>query len=159
LRAHAALLQAWRNETRGGPSSELRVHENPTEHVPAGSSREEERPLSLRVTEATPGPAELIVQILPLTVKPGDPYVLRVRIFNEQNKTLAVKSLEVVSTFGAKSLGKGQAIEPLARVIHPRDVTVLMETRGTWTEDMNHGSIEVTVGLVDGAKLTKKVSW
>ena len=55
-------------------------------------------------------PAQIIIELNPTDAKPGEPYVLRVRVFNEGYRAIEVRSLELVSRFGGKATGKGVRI-------------------------------------------------
>ena len=112
-----------------------------------------------RATSAPKTPAEVIVEIHPRTVQPGDPYYLRVRIHNEGNRPIGVKALELISTFGATSTGKGMELTPMVQRINPRDTSLIWEVPGTWSEDKSAGSIEAIVTLIGNAKLLKKIEW
>ena len=112
-----------------------------------------------RATTAPENPAELIVQIHPATVQPGDPYYLRVRIHNQGNRPIGVKSIELISTFGSKTTGKGQKLQPMVQRINPRDTSMIWEVPGTWSEEQNEGSIQAVVTLIGDAKLLKTIQW
>jgi predicted Ser/Thr protein kinase/tetratricopeptide (TPR) repeat protein len=112
-----------------------------------------------RATRAPENPGELVLQIQPETVQPGDPFTLRVRVHNQGNKPIGVRSIELVSTYGSKTTGRGQQLTPLVQRVNPRDTSVIWETRGTWTEDQNQGSIEAIVTLIGDAKLRKTIRW
>jgi hypothetical protein len=92
-------------------------------------------------------------------VQPGDPYDLMVRVHNQGNKPIGVKSIELISTYGAKTTGKGQALTPLVQRVNARDTSVIFQTRGTWSEDQKQGSIEAVVTLIGDAKLRKTIRW
>ena len=112
-----------------------------------------------QATKAPDNPGELIVQIRPETVQLGDPYDLLIRIHNQGNNVLGVKSIELISTFGSKTTGKGQILTPLVQRINARDTSVIFQTRGTWSEDQKQGSIEAVVTLIGDAKLKKTIRW
>jgi serine/threonine protein kinase/tetratricopeptide (TPR) repeat protein len=143
----------------------LQISETATEYVAPGAGNEGPKGFDTggvqvhQATKAPDNPGELVVQIQPETVQPGDPYVLRVRVHNQGNKPIGVKAIELVSTYGAKTIGKGQQLTPLVQRVNPRDTSVIWETRGTWSEDQNHGSIEAIVTLIGDAKLRKTIQW
>jgi hypothetical protein len=112
-----------------------------------------------RATSAPTFPASVIIELNPTNAQPGQPYVLRVRLNNEGNGALTVKFLEIISSYGGKSIGKGQRIPPKVQKISPKATTLLHEVPGTWTEEQNKGSITAVVTLVGDAKLTKMISW
>ena len=112
-----------------------------------------------RATTAPDNPAELIVQIHPVTVQPGDPYFLRVRINNQGNRPIGVKSIELISTFGSQTTGRGQQLRPMVQRINPRDTSLIWEVPGTWSEEQNQGSIQAVVTLIGDAKLLKTIQW
>jgi serine/threonine protein kinase len=112
-----------------------------------------------RATGAPTFPAELTIEVNPVNAQPGQPYVLRVRVHNAGNQTIHIKSLELVSSYGSKTIGKGQQIPARTPQVSPRATAVLHEVSGTWTEEQNKGSIIANVALVGGGSLTKSISW
>jgi tetratricopeptide (TPR) repeat protein len=110
-------------------------------------------------TQRPDSPAELMVEIYPTTVQPGQPYFLRVRVHNKGNKPIGIKGLELISTFGAKTSGRGQELAPRVQRINPRDTSLIWEAQGNWTEDQNHGKVEAIVYLIGKARLEKTISW
>ena len=104
-------------------------------------------------------PADLIVQIVPATVQPGDPYFLRVRIYNRGNRPIGLKSIELVSTFGSRTTGRGQPLQPMVQRVNPKDTSLIWEVQNTWTEEQNTGKIEAVVTLVGDAQLRKTIEW
>jgi tetratricopeptide (TPR) repeat protein len=143
----------------------LQIQEGRTEYVPPGGGPEGPKGFEAggvqvqQATKAPDNPAELVVQIRPETVQPGDPYDLMVRVHNQGNKPIGVKSVELISTFGSRITGKGQALTPLVQRVNARDTSVIFQTRGTWSEDQNQGSIEAVVTLIGDAKLRKTIRW
>ena len=146
-------------------SAGLAIRESKTQYVAPGQSN---APKGFeagggvqvnRATSAPDNPAELIVQIHPTTVQPGDPYYLRVRIHNQGNRPIGVKSIELISTFGSNSTGKGQQLRPMVQRINPRDTSMIWEVPGTWSEEQNEGSIQAVVTLIGDAKLLKTIQW
>jgi tetratricopeptide (TPR) repeat protein len=143
----------------------LRIEEGSTEYVPPPGGPEGPKGFEAgevkvqQATKAPDNPGELIVQIRPETVQLGDPYDLLVRIHNQGNKPIGVKSVELISTFGSRTTGKGQALTPLVQRINARDTSVIFQTRGTWSEDQKQGSIEAVVTLIGDAKLRKTIRW
>jgi hypothetical protein len=104
-------------------------------------------------------PAQIIIELNPTDAKPGEPYVLRVRIFNEGYRAIEIRSLELVSRFGAKTIGKGAEISPRTRRVEPQATALVHEITGTWTEAQNRGEIEATITLADGGQFTKSIRW
>jgi tetratricopeptide (TPR) repeat protein len=143
----------------------LTIEEGRTEYVPPPGGPEVPKGFEAggvqvqQATKAPDNPGELIVQIRPETVQLGDPYDLLVRIHNQGNKPIGVKSVELISTFGSRTTGKGQALTPLVQRINARDTSVIFQTRGTWSEDQKQGSIEAVVTLIGDAKLRKTIRW
>jgi len=143
----------------------LRIEEGRTEYVPPPGGPEGPKGFEsggVKVqqgTKAPDNPGELIVQIRPETVQLGDPYDLLIRIHNQGNNVIGVKSIELISTFGSKTTGKGQLLTPLVQRINARDTSVIFQTRGTWSEEQTQGSIEAVVTLIGDAKLRKTIRW
>lgn len=159
------VMVAMEQQNAAASVRSLRISETATEYQAPGSGNDGPRGFETggvqvhQATKAPDNPGELIVQIQPETVQPGDPYLLRVRVHNQGNKPIGVKAIELVSSYGAKTTGKGQQLTPLVQRVNPRDTSVIWETRGTWTEDQNHGSIEAIVTLIGDAKLRKTIQW
>jgi tRNA A-37 threonylcarbamoyl transferase component Bud32/tetratricopeptide (TPR) repeat protein len=112
-----------------------------------------------RATSAPTFPAAVIIELNPTNAQPGQPYVVRVRLNNEGNKAITVKYLELISSYGGKSIGKGQRIPPKVQRISPKATALLHEVQSTWVEEQNKGSITAIVTLVGDATLTKVISW
>jgi tetratricopeptide (TPR) repeat protein len=143
----------------------LQIDEERTQYVPPPGGPEGPKGFEVggvkvqQATKAADSPGELAVQIRPETVQSGDPYDLMVRLTNQGNKPIMVKSLELISTFGARTTGRGQALTPMVQRIEARDTSVIFQSRGTWSEDQKEGSIEAVVTLVGDAKLRKTIRW
>ncbi|HLE21286.1 MAG TPA: protein kinase [Vicinamibacteria bacterium] len=112
-----------------------------------------------RATAAPTFPADVIIEVNPPNALPGQPYVLRVRVANQGNTPIQVKSIELVSSYGGKTTGKGQQIPPRTQRVNPRATAVLLEVSSTWTEEQNKGMIVATVSLIGGGFLTKSIQW
>ncbi len=159
------VLVAMEQQKAAASVRALQISETATEYLSPGSANEGPKGFDTggvevhQATKAPENPGELIVQIQPETVQPGDPYLLRVRVHNQGNKPIGVKTIELVSTYGPKTTGKGQQLTPLVQRVNPRDTSVIWETRGTWTEAQNQGSIEAIVTLIGDAKLRKTIRW
>jgi hypothetical protein len=142
----------------------LQIDEERTQYVPPAGT---EGPRGfevgeVKVQQATKGadsPGELAVQIRPETVQSGDPYDLMVRLTNQGNKPILVKSIELISTFGSRTTGRGQTLAPMVQKVDARDTSVIFQSRGTWSEDQKEGSIEAVVTLAGDGKLRKVIRW
>ena len=104
-------------------------------------------------------PAKLIIELDPKDAMPGEPYTIRVSVFNEGYRPIALRELELVNVVGDKATGKGQPVPIQSSEVAPQSTTVLYEISGTWKESQLHGAIEVTVSLVDEGRLTKSLRW
>ena len=142
--------------------------ESETEFFPGQSNKEQteevvgfEMEARFQVNETADPlfPAKIIIEIHPADAKPGEPYVLRVRVFNEGYRPIEVRSLELVSRFGVQTVGKGVEIPTRTRRIDPQATALVHEITGTWKETQQHGELTATAMLVDGGKFTKSVSW
>jgi len=112
-----------------------------------------------RATAAPTFPGELVIELNPPNAQPGQPYEVVVRLYNEGNRAILVKFLELVTSYGGKSIGKGQSISPMSPRINPKSSALIYRVRATWTEEQDQGSITATVTMVGDAKLTKTISW
>jgi tetratricopeptide (TPR) repeat protein len=165
LRNSAQVAIEGQKAAAAASAGALKIEEGTTEYVPPPGGPEGPKGFEAggvkvqQGTKAPDNPGELIVQIRPETVQLGDPYDLLVRIHNQGNNFIGVKSIELISTFGAKTTGKGQLLTPLVQRINARDTSVIFQTRGTWSEDQKQGSIEAVVTLIGDAKLRKTIRW
>ena len=104
-------------------------------------------------------PGEVLIELNPPDAKAAEPYTLTVRLHNETNAGLVVKSLELVTSYGGKKLGEGVEIPMKLRRVGARSTAVLHQVPGQWKEEQNAGgSITATVTLVKG-KLKKVLTW
>jgi hypothetical protein len=104
-------------------------------------------------------PAEILIEVSPKDAKPGERYLVRVSLFNAGYRPIGIESLEIVSRFGDKTVGKGQPIPVVASEVAPQATAVIHEVAGTWKESLNEGEIEAQVALADGGTLTKRLIW
>ncbi len=113
-----------------------------------------------RATTDAANPGELVIQLIPEDVRPGSPYAVKVRLRNKSHSTLFAKSLELVSSYRDKQIGKGNQISLGLRRIDAQDSAVLHDVQDEWTEDLDSGGkITATVTLSDDSKLTKTLEW
>ena len=122
----------------------LSITESPTEFTARGQSNtprgfESGDVKVQRATNAPVNPADLIVQIVPATVQTGDPYFLRVRIYNRGNRPIGVKSIELVSTFGSRTTGRGQPLQPMVQRVNPKDTSLIWEVQNNLDRGAEHG--------------------
>ena len=165
LREQVAEMRAVAQQAqRDGAPVPLRLRVSPTEYVAprAGSNEVTEPNLGVsvrRATQAPEFPGELIIELRPGVFKPGDPYVMRVRIYNKGNRPIDVESLEVVRTVGERVAGRGEDHLPSVPLVNPRDTSLLWEHQDIWEQGQETGSVAVRVGLVGGGQLMKSLSW
>jgi hypothetical protein len=95
----------------------------------------------------------------PEDAKPGEGYRVRVSLFNAGYRPIRIESLEIVSRFGERTVGKGQPIPVVASKVAPQATAVIHEVAGTWKESLNEGEIEAQVTLTKGGTLTKRLTW
>jgi eukaryotic-like serine/threonine-protein kinase len=104
-------------------------------------------------------PAQVILDLDPQDAKPGDPFAIRVSLFNEGYRPIRIGSLELVSRFGDRATGNGQLLALSADEVPPQTTILLHEIRGTWKESLNEGALEATVTLAEGGSLKKTLRW
>lgn len=104
-------------------------------------------------------PAKIVIELEPADARPGESYLLRVSVFNEGYHAIDFESLELVSRFGNRTVGKSQPIAVRSPQVGPRSSVLLHEIEGIWKESQHHGEIEAIVTLGDGGRLTKRVRW
>jgi serine/threonine-protein kinase len=151
------------------PTQRREFVEGRTQFTPDASSENEDKD-DIMGFEAEPGievgetadsflPAEILIEVSPEDAKPGERYVVRVSLFNAGYRPIRIASLELVSRFGDKTVGKGQPIPVVASEIAPQATAVIYEVAGTWKESLNEGEIETHVALTEGGTLTKRLIW
>lgn len=147
----------------GGPAV---IRESRTEYMPSssesdrGRSSETSGGVSIRrATRAPEFPGELVIGLRPRTVEPGAPYVVTVRLYNKGNRVIGVQAVEVLFRFDGGVEGQGARYAPAVFRVNPRETVLLWERQGVWQERQVPGGVDVTVHLIDGAQLTKKLSW
>jgi tetratricopeptide (TPR) repeat protein len=143
-----------------------RISPTKTEYIPPPGQRDGPKGFEggggvkvKRATRAASFPGELVIELNPPNAQPGQPYEIIVRLHNEGNRAIPVKFLELVTSYGGKSIGKGQQIPPRSPRINPKSNALIYQVRATWTEEQNQGSITATVTMVGDAKLTKTIKW
>ena len=151
------------------PTQRREFVEGPTRFTPGASSENEDND-KIMGFEAEPGfevgettdsflPAEVLIEVSPEDAKPGERYVVRVSLFNAGYRPIRIESLELVSRFGGKTVGKGQPIPVVASEVPPQATEVIYEVAGTWKESLNEGAIETQVAVAGGGTLTKRLIW
>ncbi len=104
-------------------------------------------------------PGEVLIELNPRDARAAEPYTLTVRLHNETNTGLVVKSLELVTSYGGRKLGEGVEIPMKLRRVGARSTALLHQASGQWKEEQNAGgTITATVTLVSG-KLKKVLTW
>jgi len=165
--ARAGLDEAIDAGTRieAAPRPARRFVESRTEFVVGASEGSEllgfesQDDLEIKETADPFFPASVIIELDPVDARAGEPYVLRVKVFNEGYRPIELHSLQLASRFGNKTTGAGQEISVRTSTVAPQTTAVLHEIAGVWKEAQNRGEIEATVTLADGGKLIKRLSW
>ena len=152
--------------TGTGSAGPLAIRESRTEYLPSVSAFDSGRfpetsggVPSRRATRAPEFPGELVIGLRPRRVEPGDPYVVTVRLYNKGNRVIGVQSVEVLFRADGKLEERGARHAPRVRRVNPRDTALLWERQGVWQEGQVPGGVDVTVHLIDGARVTKTISW
>jgi hypothetical protein len=165
--ARAGLDEAIDAERRASsiPEPARRFVESETEFV-AGPSQsgallgfESQDDIEIKETADPFFPATVLIELEPTDARPGEPYALRVKVFNEGYRDIELTSLELVNRFGSGTTGTGQPIPVRTSTVAPQATAVVHEITGVWKEAQNRGAIEATVTLADGGKLVKTLSW
>jgi tetratricopeptide (TPR) repeat protein len=113
-----------------------------------------------RATADAGCPGQIIIEINPPDARPGQPYELTVRLNNRSNKALHLKSLELVSRYGDKVVGRGQAITVGTRRVEPQSTATIHTVPGKWLEEQSRGgSIAASIALVGGPTMRKSIEW
>ena len=125
-----------------------RIVESRTVFIPGSSQSpellgfEREPGLAIKETADPFFPAQLIIELDSIDAKPGEPYALRVIIYNEGYRVLELSSLEIVSRFEGMTTGKGLAIPVRDPVVPPQSTVLVHEIAGIWKEVQNQAELE-----------------
>jgi len=115
---------------------------------------------AVRSTTGAGAPGELDLELNPESPQLGAPYALVVRLRNKSNGVLFARSLELVSSYKGREIGRGRPIDLGLRRVEPRGGVILHEVADSWSEELDQGGeITATVTLGDGGRLTKTLSW
>jgi hypothetical protein len=101
--------------------------------------------------------ARLTLEVVPNHVLPGEPYVVEVRLANEDARPLRVASLSVVDTTNGQR--RGAPAVPLEREVKPGRQAVVHRIAGTWPSDLSTWTLEVFVTAEGGDTLKGMVTW
>jgi hypothetical protein len=127
--------------------------------APAGFVQDD-KVKAVRSTTGAGAPGELDLELNPKSPQLGAPYALVVRLRNKSNGVLFARSLELVSSYKDREIGRGRPIALGLRRVEPRGGAILHEVSDSWSEELDQGGeITATVTLGDGGRLTKTLSW
>ncbi|MET0553084.1 MAG: serine/threonine-protein kinase [Vicinamibacteria bacterium] len=101
--------------------------------------------------------ARLTLELMPNHVLRGEPYVVEVRIANEDKQPIRIASLSVVDTSNGRRRGAPAA--PLEREVKPGRQAVVNRIAGKWPSDLETWTLEVFVTAEGGDTLKGMVTW
>jgi eukaryotic-like serine/threonine-protein kinase len=101
--------------------------------------------------------ARLSLEVVPNHVLPGEPYVVEVRLSNEDSRPLRIASLSVVDTTNGQR--RGAPATPQEREVKPGRQAVVNRIAGKWPSDLSTWTLEVFVTAEGGDTLKGMVTW
>jgi hypothetical protein len=101
--------------------------------------------------------ARLTLELVPNHVLPGEPYVVEVRLANEDRQPIRIASLSVVDTPNGQR--RGAPATPLGREVKPGRQAVVNRIAGKWPSDLSTWTLEVFVTTEGGDTLKGMVTW
>jgi hypothetical protein len=101
--------------------------------------------------------ARLTLEVVPNHVLPGEPYVVEVRLANDDKQPLRIASLSVVDTSNGQR--RGAPATPLVREVKPGRQAVVNRIAGKWPSDVSTWTLEVFVTAEGGDTLKGMVTW
>lgn len=101
--------------------------------------------------------ARLTLDLVPNHVLPGEPYVVEVRLANEDARPIRIASLSVVDTPNGRR--RGAPATPLEREVKPGRQAVVNRIAGKWPSDLETWTLEVFVTAEGGDTLKGMVTW
>jgi serine/threonine-protein kinase len=101
--------------------------------------------------------ARLTLELVPNHVLPGEPYVVDVRLANEDTRPLRIASLSVVDTTNGRR--RGAPAVPQEREVKPGRQAVVNRIAGKWPSDLSTWTLEVFVTAEGGDTLKGMVTW
>lgn len=93
-----------------------------------------------RATTNASAPGEISIELNPRDAHPGAPYSLKVRLRNKSNATVFAKSLELISAYRDRQIGKGNEIGLNLRRVDAQDAATLYDAQEVWTEELNRAA-------------------
>jgi eukaryotic-like serine/threonine-protein kinase len=101
--------------------------------------------------------ARLSLEVVPNHVLPGEPYIVEVRLANEDSRPLRIASLSVVDTTNGQR--RGAPATPQEREVKPGRQAVVNRISGKWPSDLATWTLEVFVTAEGGDTLKGMVTW
>jgi hypothetical protein len=101
--------------------------------------------------------ARLTLELVPNHVLPGEPYVVEVRLANDDKQPIRIASLSVVDTPNGQR--RGAPATPLEREVKPGRQAVVNRIAGKWPSDLSTWTLEVFVTTEGGDTLKGMVTW
>ena len=114
-------------------------------------------PGGVAVKAAPKVPAFIEFDVSPTTLKPGDPYTVRIFVRNQGKKVIKIRELRVASTLnGVRS---ESAVTPKIKDVPPELSALVAEVPSVWRPDVRDWTLEVALRSAHGDVYKNTVSW
>jgi hypothetical protein len=110
-----------------------------------------------RVTQEPPAPGKIYFEVEPGTVKPADPFTVKVFFVNESSAPVPIRSLTVTTTVNGRRAGG--PVAPLPSGAPPRQRTLLLFLSDSWKADTTSWSMDVEIQTAPGESLRSELAW
>jgi hypothetical protein len=148
--SHRSFVSGETTFTTGETSVETNSGSAP--EVPRGFE-----PGGVAVKAAPRVPALIEFDVVPKTIKPGDPYTVRVFVRNQGKKAIRIRELRVASTLnGSRSEA---AVTPKLKDVPPELSALVAEIPSVWKPDVRAWTLEVALRSGHGDIYKNTVSW
>jgi hypothetical protein len=114
-------------------------------------------PGGVAVKAAPKVPAFIEFDVSPTTLKPGDPYTVRIFVRNQGKKVIKIRELRVASTLnGVRS---ESAVTPKIKDVPPELSALVAEVPSVWRPDVRDWTLEVALRSAHGDVYKNTVAW
>jgi hypothetical protein len=116
-----------------------------------------ESPSVKLATPSSDYPAEIWIELEPEDASPGEPYRLKLEIYNRGYRSIHLASLNLVWKYAGRN--SGGTIPFTQKVVAPKARTVLHEVEGVWIEITSLVSTPVASAKIAGSSSMSKGRW
>ncbi|HWX24883.1 MAG TPA: protein kinase, partial [Vicinamibacteria bacterium] len=110
-----------------------------------------------QATQAAQLPGQIVFDVQPPSVKPGETYKVRVFLQNEGNAPIQIQSLMVTTSINGKR--SSNPVPPLTKTAAPQQKAPLLEIGDLWKEDTTSWSLEVKLTTTRDETYKSQLTW